>query len=121
MSSKEKINAYIYTGLPDKEKADYIQRIKIRNPIGIISAVCEMLNVNETDLKSSTRKREVVEARYIAMTLILIANPEMKLKDVGDIFNRDHSTIIYARETYNKLIASDKRFQDKVALVKQKV
>jgi chromosomal replication initiation ATPase DnaA len=72
-------------------------------------------------LKSSTRRREVVEARYIAIALILIANPEIKLKEVGEFFNRDHSTVLYARKTYDKLIASDKTFQNKVALVKQKV
>jgi chromosomal replication initiator protein len=121
MSHNDKINAYIYTGLPDAKKDDFIQRIKIRNPVDIISIVCEMLQIKESDIKSSTRKREVVEARYIAMTLISVANPEMKLKAIGEIFNRDHSTVLYARETYNKLIASDKTFQGKVALIKQKV
>lgn len=121
MGNSEKINAYVYMGLPDTEKDDFIQRIKISNPKGIINAVCEILTLKESDLKGASRKREVVEARYIAIALIFIANPEMKLKEVGETFNRDHSTILYARSTYEKLLASDKSFQNKVALVKQKV
>jgi chromosomal replication initiator protein len=121
MSRKEIIDVYIYTGLPDKKKEDFVQRIKIRNPNEIVNEVCEVFKVDKRDLLSTTRKRDVVEARYIAITLILNANPEMTLKEVGDIFNRDHSTVIYARETYNKLIALEKGFQNKVALIRKRV
>lgn len=121
MSNSEKINVYIYTGLPEDKKDDFILRIKERDPKLITVAVCEMLGVTLDQLKSNTRKRDVVEARYIAMSLIMIANPELTLKEVGAMFNRDHSTVVYARDTYNKLMEGDKAFQDKVALVKQRV
>jgi chromosomal replication initiator protein len=121
MSNSEKINAYIYTGLPEEKKDDFIQRIKIHDPQLIIAAVCDLLMISKDALLGTTRKREVVEARFIAMTLIINSNPDMKLKDVGVIFNRDHSTVIYARETYYKLFESNKSFQDKIALIKQRV
>jgi len=121
MSPRKKIDVYIFTGLPEEKREDFNQQIKIHDPELIIATICELMDIGKDDLLGNTRKRAVVEARFIAMTLILTANPDMKLKDVGAIFNRDHSTVIYARETYNKLIAADKSFQDKVALIKQKV
>ena len=121
MSKSEKINVYIYTGLPDEARQDFNQQIKEHDPKLIIAAVCELLDVTKDQLESNTRKRDVVEARYIAMALIMTANPEMMLREVGAMFNRDHSTVIYARDTYNKLMEGNKGFQNKVALVKQKV
>jgi chromosomal replication initiator protein len=121
MGNSEQLNVYIYVGLPDTKQDEFIHRIKDSDPDNIITAVCEMLHVTKMALKSTTRKRDVVEARFIGINLILNANPEMTLKEVGKIFNRDHSTIVYARDTYYQLIMSDRKFQDKVALVKQKV
>jgi chromosomal replication initiation ATPase DnaA len=121
MSKSENNSAYIYTELLDARKDDFVQRIQKRNPKDIIQAVCETVNLTEAALKSNLRKREVVEARYIAIILILNANPDLTLKQVGHMFNREHSTVIYARDTYYQLIVCDKNFQDKVASVKQKV
>jgi hypothetical protein len=45
MGRKEIIDVYIYTGLPDKKKEDFVQRIKIRNPNDIIGAICECSSV----------------------------------------------------------------------------
>lgn len=121
MSNSEKINVYIYTGLPETKKDEFISRIKETDPELISSVVCEKLGVTIDQLKSSSRKRDVVEARFIAISLIMIANPDLTLKEVGAMFNRDHSTIVYARDTYNELMEGNKAFQDKVALVKQRV
>jgi chromosomal replication initiator protein len=121
MSNSEKINVYVYTGLPDEKRNEFTSRTKERDSEIIVSEVCSVLSVTVDQLKSNTRKREVVEARFIAMALIMIANPDLTLKEVGAMFNRDHSTVVYARDTYKKLMEGDKAFQDKVALVKQKV
>lgn len=121
MSNSEKINVYVYTGLPDEKKDEFVARVKETDPELIISVVSERLGITVDQIKSNTRKRDIVEARFIAVALIMIANPEFTLKKVGEIFNRDHSTIVYARDNFNHLIKTNKVFQDKVALVKQRV
>ena len=62
----------------------------------ITKTVCEHLNVDENKIREKTRKKEVVQARQIAMFL----SKEMtssSLKTIGLHFGgRDHSTVVHA-------------------------
>jgi chromosomal replication initiator protein len=115
------MNAYIFSGLPDKTKYLAVRQIKESNPELIIKAVCETFGLTPEILTGPERKRIHTEPRQIAIALILHANPKMTLKQIGKMFNRDHSTVVYSREVYNDLIENNAEFQKKVALVKQKV
>lgn len=82
-------------------------------PEGIIECVSEVCQTTVDAIKSKTRKREIVEARQIAMTLV---NEKLKrgLSEVGRLFGgRDHSTVIHARDTVEDLCATDKIFKNK--------
>ena len=113
-------HAYMYAGLPAKEQYRVRLGISIHVPNDIIDVVCDELNVQRKDMLSSLRKRYLVEARQIAIGLILESNRGLALKKVGAMFNRDHSTIIYAREQFNDLYGSDKQFTKKVDLIRLK-
>lgn len=56
---------------------------------------------------SNTRKREVVIARHLIVTW-LHENTTWSLKSIGKYMNRDHSTIIHAKENIYGLITVDK-------------
>ena len=109
---------YIYAGLPESEKYFVMNGISVSNPKDIIDIVCEQLQFEREQLTGLSRKRPLVEARQIAIGLILISNPGIGLKKVGKMFNRDHSTIIYARENFNDLYNTNKQFTQKVNMVR---
>jgi len=114
------MNALIYAGLPAHEQHLVKFGVKISDPMEIIDATCLALNIQREYLESQSRKREFVEARQIAIGLILIAKPNHGLKKLGEMLGgRDHSTMIYARENFNDLYNRDKDFTRKVNAVKQ--
>jgi chromosomal replication initiator protein len=53
-------------------------------------------------MTNCTRIREVVFARQISMRM-LNHFTEMSLKSIGQVFNRDHTTVIHARERLSDL------------------
>lgn len=112
---------YIYAGLQNKHRCNFINKVKESEPSAIIKAVCQALDIDERALLSSRRDKPTCEARCIAMYLILNANPELTLKYVGYIFKRDHSTVIYNRDLFEDLNGRDRNFTIKINKVKQLV
>jgi chromosomal replication initiator protein len=108
----------IYAGLPENSRRLFRQNSNSTTPEDIIIAVCAVTDITRDQIVSPSRKREIVEARHIAIGLILQSFRNIGLKEVGRMFNRDHSTVIYARETYRDLMETDRDFRKKVALVK---
>lgn len=76
--------------------------------------VCDYFNITRDDLLSKTRKRQIVQARQIAMymsrTLI-----NCSLSTIGaEIGGKDHATVLHACSTVNDLMATDKTFRQYV-------
>jgi chromosomal replication initiator protein len=87
----------------------------------IQSLVCEYFEVPVDMVKSQTRKREIVQARQISMYLAK-AHTKSSLKSIGNFFGgRDHSTVIYACQTVEDLIDTDKKFKNYVADIQKKL
>jgi len=87
----------------------------------IQSLVCEYFEVPVDMVKSQTRKREIVQARQISMYLAK-AHTKSSLKSIGNFFGgRDHSTVIYACQTVEDLIDTDKKFKSYVADIQKKL
>ena len=83
--------------------------------------VCEYFEVPVELLKSQTRKREIVQARQISMYLAK-SHTKSSLKSIGMHFGgRDHSTVIYACQTVEDLIDTDKKFRAYVADIQKKL
>lgn len=81
-------------------------------PLDIIKVVFEHTKISYEMMKSKCRKREYVEARYIAMSLIR-KHTTLNFKRIGLIFGGfDHSTIIHACDTIQDLIFSSKDFRN---------
>ncbi len=83
--------------------------------------VCEYLEVPVEMVKSKTRKREIVQARQISMYLAK-SHTKTSLKSIGAFFGgRDHSTVIYACQTVEDLIDTDKKFKAYVNDIQKKL
>lgn len=77
--------------------------------------VCEYFRITRDELVSKTRKRQIVQARQIAMYMsrTLIAN--CSLSTIGtEIGGKDHATVLHACTTVTDLMSTDKTFRQYV-------
>ncbi|HHB79285.1 MAG TPA: chromosomal replication initiator protein DnaA [Saprospiraceae bacterium] len=86
----------------------------------ILSIVSESFEIGVEQLKSKSRKRDIVIGRQVAMYLAK-KYTDVSLKELGKIFGgRDHSTVIYSINTMDDLLETDDKLSGKVdLLVKQ--
>lgn len=96
---------------------------KVHNLTGIADIVCGCVFLNIEDLRLRTRKREIVEARQIAMWM-MHHYTKLSLAVIGAYFTKpdktvfDHATVLHAIRTVNNLRESNKEFRDKFETVK---
>ena len=77
--------------------------------------VCDYFNISLDELVSKTRKRQIVQARQIAMYMSrnLI---NCSLSTIGmEIGGKDHATVLHACTTVNDLMSTDKSFRQYVS------
>ena len=89
---------------------DYIQKV-----------VCDYFDLPIELLKSKTRKREVVQARQIAM-FFAKKMTKSSLANIGmHCGGKDHATVLHACKTVNNLVETDKRFRTYVDELEKKI
>ena len=87
----------------------------------IIKACADYENVHTDVLTGRWRKREIVEVRQIAMDMAH-RNTGLSLLGLGrDFFNRDHSTVIHARDTVDDLFHHNRDFREKYLVIQRQV
>ncbi len=83
--------------------------------------VAEFYNLQEHLLRDKTRKREVVQARQVAMYFSKQFT-QHSLKNIGLHFGgRDHSTVIHATNSVDNLLDTDERFRDSVETLRRRI
>ncbi|MBP5337431.1 MAG: chromosomal replication initiator protein DnaA [Bacteroidales bacterium] len=107
-SMMELANA-ITENLVGEEKTDLdIERVQ--------KSVCEYFNISREDLLSKSRKRQIVQARQIAMYLSRNLISNCSLAAIGqEIGGKDHATVLHACTTVSDLMATDKLFKKYVS------
>lgn len=111
------VRAMVYAGLPQDVQVMAKYGVTKSDHDAIMMAVCVALRVEKKALIGRGRPRELVEARHIAFYLMRKLTG-LTLTQIGEIFNRDHSTVIYGIETCEDLMEVDIPFQRKVYRVK---
>ena len=87
----------------------------------IQTVVCEYLNIPEDLVRARTRKREVVQARQVAMFFSKELTKH-SLKTIGLHFGgRDHSTVIHAVQSVKDQRDTDPEYREMVEAVKKKL
>src|SRR3989344_4449863 len=89
---------------------DYIQKV-----------VCDYFDLPIELLKSKTRKREVVQARQIAM-FFAKKMTKSSLANIGmHCGGKDHATVLHACRTVNNLVETDKQFRGYIEELEKKL
>ncbi len=89
---------------------DYIQKV-----------VCDYFNLSLDAINSKTRKREIVQARQLAM-FFAKKHTKASLATIGlHCGNKDHATVLHACRTVNNLVETDKQFRIYVEEIDKKI
>ena len=87
-----------------------VEERKINVP-EILAAVSRYYNIEESDIVSRKRKRDIVQARQVVMYLAKELT-DASLAAIGaEMGGRDHSTVIYADRAIRDLLDTDTKFQ----------
>ena len=89
---------------------DYIQKV-----------VCDYFDLPIELLKSKTRKRDVVQARQLAMYFSKSMTKSSLAKIGMHCGGKDHATVLHACRTVNNLIDTDKQFKTYVTDLEKKI
>ena len=82
---------------------------------GVQRVVCDYFNITRDDLLSKTRKRNIVQARQIAMYMSRNLISNCSLSTIGaEIGGKDHATVLHACTTVSDLMTTDKTFRQYV-------
>ena len=82
---------------------------------GVQKVVCEYFNITRDELLSKTRKRNIVQARQIAMYMSRNLISNCSLSTIGaEIGGKDHATVLHACTTVSDLMSTDKAFKQYV-------
>ena len=77
----------------------------------ILQVVSDYYRIDENSILSSTRKREIVQARQVAMYFAKQLT-KTSLKGIGvQLGKKDHATVLYACTAVNNLMETDRRFK----------
>jgi chromosomal replication initiator protein len=89
---------------------DYIQKV-----------ICSYFNINLEQLHTNTRKKELVQARQIAMYFSK-GLTKCSLATIGSqIGGKDYATVLHACKTIDNLIEIDKRFRQQIEDIEKKL
>ncbi|MFV0289767.1 MAG: chromosomal replication initiator protein DnaA [Mangrovibacterium sp.] len=87
----------------------------------ISKVVCEHLNVTSNDILSKTRKREIVQARQLAMYFAKNMTTQSLASIGSQIGNKDHATVLHACKAVKNLVETDKDFKSTFVNIEQKL
>lgn len=86
----------------------------------IITTVCDHLNLNIEQVKSKSRAKELVYARHLIFYFIR-KHTTVTLKSAGDLFNRDHATVIHALHNLQDIMDTELVVRTEVELLESKI
>lgn len=94
---------------------------KVNTVEKIRDVVCEYFSLSVDAISTKSRKREVVQARQIAMYLSKQLT-KSSLASIGNtIGQRDHATVLHACKIVNDLMDCDKNFRTSVKEIEEKL
>lgn len=99
-----------------------VKSTKVELSVDYISkVVCDILNMTAEDIQSKTRKRNIVQARQLAMYFSKKMT-QQSLSTIGSLIgNKDHATVLHACKSVKNLIETDKDFKLLFQKIEQKL
>jgi chromosomal replication initiator protein len=102
------------------EGSGAVERNKLLNGELIREVISNQYRVSVEELTSRSRKKVVSFPRQIAMYLTRKYTEE-SLAHIGNLYNRDHSTVMYAVKVINRDIAQKNTVRQQVEILKDKL
>jgi len=96
-------------------------RSRVITPRKVIQMVADFYDLKERDLLTTSRKKEIVKPRQIAMYLL---REELKnsFPFIGRRFNgKDHTTAIHSYKKILREIETDKKLEEEISLIKEQI
>ncbi len=114
------------TNITLEQAQEMIQKL-VKSPKQEISVdviqkvVCDYFNMEVDDIQLNTRKREIVQARQIAMYFSKTLT-KFSLASIGSkIGGKDHATVLHACKTVKNLIDTDRKFKIYIDEIRKKL
>lgn len=83
--------------------------------------VCDHFNIDQEILKQKSRRREIVQARQVAMYFSKNMTKH-SLASIGQqIGGRDHATVLHAMKAVSNLLETDKKFKNEFGEIEKKI
>ena len=92
-----------YYVLPGITEVLRMFRTKEDHMRSIVNSVVKITDVTYQEIMGKSRKRKIVDARYLCIAVILDVVP-IGVAALGKFFNKDHSTMIHAKRKYADLM-----------------
>jgi chromosomal replication initiator protein len=90
-------------------------------PATIMNVCADALGVSREDLQGNSRKREISQARQIAMYLMR-QHTDLSLPRIGEEFGgKDHTTVMYSCDKINRLIKKNGRLAQTVSQLSDRI
>ena len=91
------------------------------SPDTILEVAVEILKVPIEDLKSSSRRREISNARHIAMYLMR-QHTDLSLPRIGERFGgKDHTSVMYSCDKISKQLRKDRELNQTISLLSDRI
>ncbi|MEO0015155.1 MAG: hypothetical protein RLZZ535_3544 [Cyanobacteriota bacterium] len=91
------------------------------SPDTILEVATEILNISIEDLKSSSRRREISNARHIAMYLMR-QHTDLSLPRIGEKFGgKDHTSVMYSCDKIAKQLRKDRALNQTISLLSDRI
>jgi chromosomal replication initiator protein DnaA len=87
----------------------------------IRNTVCSYFGLSTEAIQSKTRKREIVQARQIAMYFCRHMTKHALAQIGAEIGNKDHATVLHACKTVEDLSDTDKSFKQHIVEIEKKI
>ena len=79
----------------------------------MMEMITEFYQISEKDIKSAWRKRPVVWARHV-FCYLCSKYVQCSIVSIGKVINRDHTSVIHARQNVSNLMDSDPDLREQV-------
>ncbi len=93
----------------------------VPSPGVIIDYICKYYNLDESAIRGPQRRRDMTQARQVAMYLIR-SMTNLSLDDIGREFgNRDHTTVLHSLDKVEAQMKTDKAFAETIKEIKTNI
>lgn len=100
----------IFAGLQIRQQKTFIKSLYATDENSIINLVFNYFDIDNELANGTSRKSVVVKPRQIAM-YFLRKKTILSTTKIGDLFNRDHSTVIASTQKVDDLMDTDPSYK----------